>query len=606
MPGIHAVLSTTPGAVGLVEAALRDQEGDRWIRPERLCAAGPFHAAFSGHDGYPRLTFEDGDRFIALEGAVYDRPPAEVRAALRRIAASMGSDPEDSVRKFVEGADGDFVATVYDRRTREMIVFNDRWARLPAYWYADGETVAVSRSLAFLLHWPPALRYDATAMAEFLMMGYVLGDRTLFHEFRKFGQGTLVRATAGPEGVRYETRALVRNTYAATPGLKEDEAIDRCATLFLRALEQRVRWCENEGLKITADVTAGRDSRAIYAGMSRIGADAEFFSDDLDTHNECSYLPALIAIYGRDIVRIPLKTPPPNIDAMRSLTYATDCTVNCWTAFLSEYKTLERRKMVPGPAVRFMGFGGEFIRTTSKPPYGYATMTELVRDDIYFDIFDRAGAARILGIDEGGLTAELTAYFDAYPEPALADQLKRLYCEYYNILVNAGENRQRRHFWTLVPLWGQALFTYQMAEIPSAMMTREFFDRFLVRVEARATQAPFYRRGADAGTWVAILQYHLRNRLRKLTYGRPWLPLRRKLKKWLVNEHRPVERRSPLDEALVAQFDRTPALADRFDAAEVRRIADHRLHSDRKFQLLTLLLYAGEVERRFPGKAVRG
>jgi hypothetical protein len=251
-----------------------------------------------------------------------------------------------------------------------------------------------------------------------------------------------------------------------------------------------------------------------------------------------------------------------------------------------------------------MGFGGEFIRTVSKVPYRYRSMSQLVRDDIYFNMFTRAEACAVLGLAPEPFTRDIEAYFDAYPEVELGHKLKRLYGEYYNILVNAGENRQRRHFWTLQPLWAQDLYTYQSAELPNSMCTREFFDRFLERVEPRATQAPFYRRGADAGTAAAVLRYHLQGRMRKLTYGRPFLKLRRRLKKLLGGESRRVGSPSEIDRQLTGLLGAAPWVPSYLDADRVRQLAGRRGNATQKYQLLTVMLYFAEVHRRFPGKVL--
>ncbi|HRT04323.1 MAG TPA: hypothetical protein P5204_01355 [Kiritimatiellia bacterium] len=602
MPGLHAVLHCLPDGDVRFRAAVEDQKSDPAVRTDVLWEQPGRAAAFSGHAAYPRRFWRiDGAR-IFLEGAVYNQTGAETDARLAEIAASLlrGADVAGPVRRFMEETDGDYVVVVQGETKPEMIAFNDRWGRLPAYYCRTPGSAAFSRTVSFLLHWLPEIRLDPRALAEFLMMGYVLGAKTLVEGITRLEPGSLLRmAVAGPETAATAER-ICPGVFGHGAAVEPGRAAAICADLFIRGLENRVRFCRESGLRITVDVTAGRDSRTNYVGLSRLGAAAEYFSDDLDAHNECDYLPALVAIYGNPVAQIPMKTPPADFAAMRRLTYCTDCTVNGWTAHLAEHKTLERKRQVPGPAIRFMGFGGELIRTIFRPPYLYTRMSQLIRDNVYFHIFELPDVCRLLGLDPRRLARDLEGYVAAYPESSLDDKPKRFYFEYYQVLVNAGENRQRRHFWTMAPLWAQALVTYEMAELPTAILNHAFFDRFLEQIDSRATQAPFYRRGADAGTKASLVGYWLGKQARKLAGGWPLLPWSRKIKRLLRGEHRKLEVETPLEREIRTTWESTPVAARYFSRAEILRIATRRANPVKKYQLLTVLQYLSEVASRFP------
>ena len=602
MPGVHAVLHSLPDGHARFRAAVEDQQADSAVATDVLWEQPGQAAAFSGHPAYPRRFWRiDGAR-ICLEGVVYNQTAAETDAHLAGIAANLvcGADVAGPVRRFMEAADGDYVVVVQSDSRPDMIAFNDRWGRLPSYHCRTPGCAGFSRTVGFLLHWLPEIRLDPRALAEFLMMGYVLGAKTLVDGISRLEPGSLLRmATSGGQATASAER-MCPPRFGHDDAVDPDRAAATCADLFIRGLEDRVRFCRESGLRTTVDVTAGRDSRTNYVGLSRLGAAAEYFSDDLDTHNECDYLPALVAIYGNPVAQIPMKTPPADFAAMRRLTYCTDCTVNGWTAFLAEHKTLERKKQVPGPAIRFMGFGGELIRTIFRPPYLYTTVARLIRDNIYFHIFELPDVCRLLGLEPRRLAQELEDYVEAYPEASLEDKLKRFYFEYYQVLVNAGENRQRRHFWTMAPLWAQPLVTYEMAELPTSILNHDFFDRFLERIDSRATQAPFYRRGADAGTKASLFRYWLGKQARKLSGGWPLLPWGRKIKRMLRGERRKLGRETPLEREIRTTWESTPVAAQYFSGPEVLRIASSRANPVRKYQLLTVLQYLSEIAVRFP------
>lgn len=608
MPGCNVLFSEGPTLDVAFDAAMTEQRFDSWAVVEPLRKAGPFRAGFTGHVGYPRRCRAADGRFILLEGVVYDRTPAEVDAALGRIAEALAnrSPVAAPVRDFVDSTDGDYVVVVYDERGREFVVFNDRWGRLPSYYFATATAAGFSRSVAFLLRSLPTVRFDRIAVAETLMIGHVLGEKTLVEGVFRLPPAGMLHGVLDAGRVRLELSRLVPTVFSSRTEIREEEAVETCAALYMEGLENRVRRIRELGWRITADVTAGRDSRANYVGLNRLGVEAEFYSDDLRGGSECEYLPALEAIYGRPVTRQPMVEPERDLTALSALTYQTDCTVVGGTAWQAEYKASERRRLVGGPAVRLMGFGGEFIRTVSKPPYGYSSISQMVKDDFPFFLFRRREAARLLGLGEKELTRGFLEYFGSYGESSLADQLKHLYFEYYNTLVNAGENRQRRHFWTVVPLWSRGLLDYEMRELPTAMLTRSFFDRFLERIDPRATHAPFLRRGAARGSRRDQAIHELRNLLRSRAQTRYVQPVVRRLREFAAGAYRKASVRTELDKAILERI-RPGAVGDGlFDATAVSRVIATRASRARKDHILTILLYADEIARRLPGKLSRG
>lgn len=55
------------------------------------------------------------------------------------------------------------------RGEEKIIVFNDRWGRLPVLFFSEKRIFALSRELKFVFHWIPSIEFDSIAIAEFLM-----------------------------------------------------------------------------------------------------------------------------------------------------------------------------------------------------------------------------------------------------------------------------------------------------------------------------------------------------------------------------------------------------------------------------------------------------
>ena len=601
MPGFHAALFEPAEGRALWAAAMQEQRQDPLLQTEGLWQDDGHAVAFSGHSAYPRQVWEGDGVHILLEGAVYDLPVRDVEAQLREIAAALkaGTDVDSLVRSFIDSRDGDFLVVIHVDGRRDMAVFNDRWARLPVFYRQGPFGAVISRSLRFLLPWAPDVRFDSLALAEFLSLGHTLGARTLISSISRLLPGSLWRCREVDGRLCGEARQLVPPVFSEKKGIAPAEALDHCASHFLDSVSKRADWCRQTGWTLTADVTGGRDSRAIYVALARLGVAGLFMSDDMAGKSECEHLSELEALFGVPIQRIPQQEPAPDFEDMRRLTYYTDCGVNGWTTFRIEAKTRKRLERLSGSAVRFMGLGAHVIKTLPRVPFLYRTIGKMVRDGVLFPMLTIQETSRLLSLPRGCLSSHVQGYFEAFGDSSLAQVLKRNYLEYETKLVAAGEERQRRYFWTLAPYWSAKFYSYAMANLPTDMLDYGFFDRFLERIDPRATRVPFHRRPGEHVSLAGRLWQRLSLRMQILGKGWPLLKFRKKYKGWICGEYRRLRRPGELERQLLAAYDETPAARDYFSRRELERFASRRVAPVKKYQLLTVLQYMSEVGRRF-------
>jgi len=112
--------------------------------------------------------------------------------------------------------DGEFLLVAADKETDRLGLLNDPLARLPTYYFHDGETFLFSRELRYLINEAPIEGFDPMGVAQCLLFGYSLGDRTLIDGANRLRPGT--KLTIDPErGAVTERRRSTGSTSVSRP-----------------------------------------------------------------------------------------------------------------------------------------------------------------------------------------------------------------------------------------------------------------------------------------------------------------------------------------------------------------------------------------------------
>lgn len=159
-----------------------------------------------------------------------------------------------------EAADGGAAYVSWHWDGHRLTVESDVLGLVPAFVYCSGREIAISTSIAKLVHEGATLHVDRTALAVFLRLGFFIGDDTPFVEIRALPPGARMvwdkgrlSASGGPYVVR-----------RANPS--RDEAIDAAITLTARAIERR-----QPRQAFALPLSAGRDSRHMLLALDVAG-----------------------------------------------------------------------------------------------------------------------------------------------------------------------------------------------------------------------------------------------------------------------------------------------------------------------------------------------
>ena len=606
MPGLHLVSSENQLSFSHIVDSYNDLKYKDGYEVNEYHRDANTAIAFSGYKNYPREVYEDKNTLCVCEGLIYDKTGDETKRRLLEIADDYlkNRDFRRSIENFVDASDGDFLVLLDFKKLGEMLVFNDRWGRLPTFYTVQNDLFVLSRELKFIAHWVPTIEFDRSTMAEFFMFGYNLGSKTLIRNVRRLGPASLIRKSISAERLKVSCEELLPvNFDTMDSGLTREESIQRCVELYRDSLEARMCKVKEIGLNIVADLSGGFDTRTVFIGLCNMGVDFTCCTDHLAARSEVKIAQQLCDRYGRKLLGFGARNPTDDIPVMRRLTYLTDCMVNCRLTMSSYYDIGEREKTLKFPYARFMGFGGEFIRHPFPLVTPCRSLPEMLARDAYTTDIKFAEAHHLVGLEESEFRENFKAEVARFPETDDNGRIKHLYFEYYNKMVNGGENRHRLFSWTVQPLWGRYLFAFEMQKIPSRWIGFGFFIKFMKRVDPRSLEFPIFGSRVNLRSKLSVALFRAKTSLRKRMAGNYCiLKFKRGVFSGIERLMRNKTREKRIEQEVLQAFQKSRVLSFYFDSRAVESFIQRYTRSSQLYQLWTVVAYLEELEKRFGDK----
>ena len=230
--------------------------------------------------GNPPIANEDRTVWVVFNGEIYNY--AERRRHLEAAGHTFrtNTDTEVIVHEYeesgaacVENFRGMFAFAVWDAVRQTLLLARDRFGLKPLYVMTDSGRVAFASEIKALkcLPWCDG-RWDASALASYLRLGYCPGDRTAYTSIRKVLPGS----TETWEWSRHAGARLVRSATYWSPTAKSQLSSPKYEEA-VRDLRERLQ--ESVRLRLRSDVpfgaflSGGVDSSAIVAAMRMAGVD---------------------------------------------------------------------------------------------------------------------------------------------------------------------------------------------------------------------------------------------------------------------------------------------------------------------------------------------
>ncbi len=155
--------------------------------------------------------------------------------------------------------DGAFLAAVWDGRTREFVLVNDRFGLYPHLYAHAGGGLTFAPDLDAILCNPAVPRtVDRTTLAQFVRFQQALGDRTWFEDVHLLPPASQLRYRPADDRLLLEAY-WDWSRMPTQPSIGFDDAVDAGLHLFQRAVDARLE----PPLRSGVFLSGGLDGRAI-------------------------------------------------------------------------------------------------------------------------------------------------------------------------------------------------------------------------------------------------------------------------------------------------------------------------------------------------------
>jgi len=468
---------------------------------------------------YPIRIVENDDRWVCLEGHIYGRDDEALERELLTVGAHvLSADGDDEfLTQWLLETDGEFLLVAADKESDRLGLLNDPLARLPTYYFHDGETVLFSRELRYLINEAPIEGFDPMGIAQCLLFGYSLGDRMLVHGANRLRPGT--KLTVDPERGAVTETALHRFDFG-DPAF-EDRSRTRNATELVDRFKQACRQRSGYGTCDVISLSGGLDSRSVLAGYHAEGLPmtaATMVSDDFVPPSDVEIAQQLADEF--DINWSRYEVGPPNGSDLDRIIKTKNGQIGLLTSFILEFFRQLREEYDAG-LTYVTGDGGDKALPDLTPAKPISDDSELVdyimRENSFLSLEQ---VARITGLSAESIRRSVRDRLRMYPETDPASKYVHflVYERGVNFLFE-GEDRNRFFFWSTTPFYSIEFFRYAM-NCPADQKARyDLYRTFLDELEPAAADLTH----PDYGVPVSSTRHEVAAFADELLSRYPWL-----------------------------------------------------------------------------------
>jgi asparagine synthase (glutamine-hydrolysing) len=441
---------------------------------------------------YPLAVFKTPSGTLILEGRVYGSRPASLSASLTTLAEEIARDGHSPSRlaQWLRETDGDFVLLFIERRRRRLVLLTDLFGRLPVYWTPGDSRIVISRNLRLAGRLAGRQSPDPMAIAQYLLLQYPVGGRTLLEGVRRIPPASAVFIDRASGSARLDVLHRFNFDVAAnaeTP-IREDAEVLR--TLVTDACRRRHRSVQNAHSVLS--LSGGLDSRAI-AGALRC-AELPFRAATILDANGCSLHDArsaeqIAALLGVPwhLYRLPRAT---GAEALELLSIK-DGMNPLGMSFIINFLRRLRADWGEGAGL-FTGDGGDKVLPSLAPAWTPRTLEQvaqmLIADQHVWPL-DRV--AEISSVTIEAIVEELAAALRDYPETSLANKYVHfLVYERAHKYLFEGEDRNRAYLWPMSPFYAPPVFEYAMGCGQKKKRRYRLYRELLSRMLPQAGSVP--------------------------------------------------------------------------------------------------------------------
>jgi asparagine synthase (glutamine-hydrolysing) len=523
---------------------------------------------------------------------------------LSRIARSYleNLNYKDEISKFVSDCCGEFIVLIHFVKTRDFLLFNDQWARLPFFWFTQDNTLILSREIKFILHYISKIHYNKMALLEYLALGYSLGDKTIFQDIRRFSPGHLI--TYSGNRCSFEEAVGLNFELACSKPESRKHYAEKAKNILFSSAKNRLSKLKAFNSK-AVDVSGGYDTRAVLAVISQLDKNLVPITIDLITGNESSVAIRVAKACGLEALLI-----KPNHDfsssTMQDVLYKTDGFIDGWVATSSYQDTEELISQLKEPIAEFMGFGREFLRHPLKRRAYFKNMLDVIYSAVPAVTLIKS-ICRCLGLREKEVHDFWRGFFNStYKEPKLEDKIMHYYFDYYNLYVGEGEDRRRIHLWPVNPMMSSEWLRFATKEIPRDLIGYKLFEEILCIVNPHIAVSEIPIWNSKSRSQKILFAIKNSKTIQKLIMGPK--TIRNLKKKFQRRQWKKTARMDPKRKTLINEIEtlhqETQTIRHYFDGKSIAQFYQTEFGPNNLFLRLlhSVFLYMNKIESTFSEK----
>ena len=441
------------------------------------------------NETYPIKIININNFTVIIEGKIYNKTSEVLNSELSSIIDTFPKNIcNEELKAWLLTNDGDYIIYFIEKKNNDIYIVNDVFGRLPLYISEHNNQYIVSRYLKFINSVSKKNDFDKIAIAEYLLIGYPIGNRTLFKSISHIRPASFIRI----EGKNCTISTLHNFNFDERSGkkVKIDLEVKELSELFTSACVNR---CQDVKKNIVT-LSGGLDSRLVASCLSKTNikfktATIKYLNGR--SHDEIDIAVKLSEIFKVDYDIVPVPEPT-GLEILELLKTKEGMVSLATTPLLPFYKQLIK---INGENVHYISGdnGDKVIYTYDKPIKKNRSVHDLV---IYYineySLLDLDSVCRLVSVTREEILDDFLKVFNEFPE-------KNLFQKYIHFKAvekpfkNAfqGEDRHRHYFWNSSPFWSYQFFERIMSIPESSKKMHRLFRKILQSYSEVATDLPY-------------------------------------------------------------------------------------------------------------------
>jgi hypothetical protein len=461
MPGLNVIVdfnSKLDARQKLIENALCKMDYDSTYSHMSLYSNPNVGVYFSGYEAYPHIKIRLGDRFLVIEGAIYNKSDEKIKAELTDILPKIVQNSKEInlLTNFIRDTDGEFIIYYVDPAISTILVFNDAMGRLPAYCYYDKNRFVVGRSMKFLRGCVPEIEFSEWGLIEYFLYSAPLGDHTVFKNVTRLLPYTMFTVDYAKGLV--EKKILFQ--YNFDDRWEDKPAMNYVADLhdlFIDSVSTRAARFKDK--KHILSLSGGLDSRTNLMGLLKTGIEFETITFN-DYYNQLGrdvpVVKQLVNAYK--IKNKTFRLVAENIPDVDRLVFLKDGSGLMGTMG-STLNSMEITEREFGRAiVYYVGDEGNYTtapRYSGRPIKSIPDFVNMIFAKNSLSAYSIGEAAALFGKKPREIFDYLCDYYSGYPETDNTHKIDRFFIwERSFKFTMENQDKVRLFFWPLAPHYG--------------------------------------------------------------------------------------------------------------------------------------------------------